>query len=258
MLRDEEILYGKIAIKKGFITRKELKEVLRRQQEEENPPPIGEILLDAGMLTQDQHEIVLRLQEQNLENFDPLTKEKNKENLFGQLAVERGYLDEETLQEVIKKKDLLAKKGQRIRLGELLVREGLMTSDQVHELLEDQDKRLMSCQNCDRQYNVALPPRTEQRLSCPECGGDLRTVEEHEKKEESDLSATDTVGLPPAEEVFGDDQPAGTEDVDEPVELGDRREHKCVICDKQFLARTNAQNRVKCPNCETIFSPDRD
>ncbi len=251
-LRKEEILFGKIALKKGFLSKEELNQALRKQKEEENPPPIGEILLNADAISEEQHERVLRLQKRNLEKFDELTEKKKKDNLFGKRAVEQGYIDRDTLEDVLKKQDLLAEKGKRLRLGEMLVQEGLLTTEQAHELLEEQDKRIMSCQECDKKYNVALPPRTEEKLKCENCGGNLRKVDR-----ETFPSADDTVGLPSDEDSVRD-QRQKDETVKETSDTtdADRREFVCVICDKQFESDASGQNRVECPNCGTTFSVD--
>ena len=60
------------------------------------------------------------------------------ESPFGRLAIQRGYLTAEQLEEALRVQSAAAKAGFRKRLGDILIKKGYLTSDQVRDILEGQ------------------------------------------------------------------------------------------------------------------------
>ncbi len=262
MARDEEILFGKVAVKKGFISKEELKEALAYQEKLDEDLAIGEVMRREDFLTEDQLETVLEIQKKNLEKKDDLTDKKKKDILFGKLVLKKGYMDWDELNPMIKKLNELRSGGRYMRLGQLLIEEGYLTSEQVHEVLEEQNKQVMQCVGCGKKFNVATPPRGERELSCPNCDDDLRRVEEEEEPDVEESVAME--GEPPEppdpekEEIDPEDTTIMTEDMmkkeAEMKEAETKYLFECVICSNQFRGRPDELGRVECPNCTTIFS----
>ena len=71
---EQELIFGKLAVKKGFLSREELIECMKRKNEfaetKEAPPSIKEMLLEAGDLTERQVQQIEQLQEKVTEKQD--------------------------------------------------------------------------------------------------------------------------------------------------------------------------------------------
>lgn len=82
-LRQKEFKFGAIAIRKGFVNQSVLKLVLEEQQrdikDKKKVRLIGDMLVEAGMLTQKQRDYILKLQKRVREQSDALTGNKKGE-----------------------------------------------------------------------------------------------------------------------------------------------------------------------------------
>lgn len=125
---------GQIAIEWGLITREALAEAVDRQKAERarnRPRPLGEILVEGGYLSCEQVEELLLAQE--------LAETRGCERLFGTVALERGYVDDEQVREALAEQSVAFRFGRkRPLLGEVFVRRGWMSLEQVLEVLEAQ------------------------------------------------------------------------------------------------------------------------
>lgn len=278
MARDEEILFGKIAIKKGYISKKHLKKALAFQEKKNNRIPIGEILLKAEFINQKQLKKVIQHQKSYLKQKDSLTQQKKEDSLFGKVAVQKNYLTEQQLNQALKKQAKLEDRGRVMKLGELLLQENLLTSEEVHNILEAQNKQVMTCVSCNSSYNVAIPPRTKgKELKCPSCEGRLEKTDGSETSvaedeiamPEAKESPSETADSTPSEQqtesnkqTSTDIEPGGTmlmdrETMEKKAEMKEKSESvplQCVICNKEFQEVPDDNGRVECPNCTTIFS----
>lgn len=92
------------------------------------------------------------------------------ETRFGELAIERGYLNRVELEDSLRNQQ---KAGYSVPLGRILVERGYLTGTQVEELLKLQQRSLQICVPCGRYYNVAAHAPGV-RLRCLGCGEVLR------------------------------------------------------------------------------------
>lgn len=109
-------LLGDLLVREGLATRAQLDAALRTQQERGTYTPIGQILVDGGLITQEQLEVVL-------EKYD-------KTYRLGDILVETNAITEEQLD--------LALQHQRktgLRLGDVLLRLGLVTEARMKDAL---------------------------------------------------------------------------------------------------------------------------
>ena len=67
----------------------------------------------------------------------PASKSERKK-LLGEILVERGYIDRQTLTGIIRRQRFLRKNGISPRLGELLIALGKISRDQLKEALSAQ------------------------------------------------------------------------------------------------------------------------
>jgi hypothetical protein len=134
-----EKTFGKVALRKGFITKEQLEEALKTQSDEDssniNHRPIGRILLNKGFITLQQVSEILK-------SMDKLYEEKIDRN-FGDVAIERGFITKDQLELALKIQiDEYSSTGIRRAIGRILLNEGIITMQQIGEVLKSKDKRL--------------------------------------------------------------------------------------------------------------------
>ncbi|MHC5079914.1 MAG: serine/threonine-protein kinase [Planctomycetota bacterium] len=94
------------------------------------------------------------------------------DRLLGERAEERDWVTPEDLARAVEVQELAARDGLQFRLGEVLTRLGLLTLDQVRELLREQDVEIAFCSTCLGMYNVK-PGEEVASAKCPNCGASL-------------------------------------------------------------------------------------
>ncbi|MBI3099336.1 MAG: hypothetical protein HYY93_14015 [Planctomycetes bacterium] len=101
----------------------------------------------------------------------PKEPRPNPESL-GRSALRNGFITPGQLSECLQLLEAARRQGRPVRLGQILVERGYLTPTQIQDLLAGQQKVLMRCSGCGRQFNVVRP---EPGLSfrCPPCGGVL-------------------------------------------------------------------------------------
>jgi hypothetical protein len=130
--------FGKVALERGFITKDQLDEALRIQAGEDvskmSHRPIGRILLNNGFITFQQVGDVLK-------SMDKLYEEKTDKN-FGDIAMEKGFITKDQLDSALRiQTDEYSITGNRRSIGRILLNEGLITIQQIGEVLKSRDKR---------------------------------------------------------------------------------------------------------------------
>jgi ribosomal protein S27E len=85
---------------------------------------------------------------------------------FGELAIQKGWATRQQVEHCLKV--IGETPGTKPRLGQLMVQMGILTKEQVHDLLTMQSKELFLCSTCARRYNVVFwsPGKT---VTCPVC-----------------------------------------------------------------------------------------
>ena len=130
--------FGDIALEKGFITKEQLDEALKIQAEEdaskEEHRPIGRILLNEGLITLQQVGDVLK-------SLDKLYEEET-DWTFGDIAIKKGFITKEQLDMALKIQTYeYSSTGTRRSIGRILLNEGLMTLQQIGEVLKIKDEK---------------------------------------------------------------------------------------------------------------------
>lgn len=95
---------------------------------------------------------------------------------FGQLLLGRGWIDVGALENGILEQQRLRRLNLRFRIGEILVRQGVLEPDQVRAILADQGFSIWSCAACQAVVNRPQDPSLADEMletSCPICSGAL-------------------------------------------------------------------------------------
>jgi hypothetical protein len=88
--------------------------------------------------------------------------EPSRGRLFGQLAVQRGYISTAQLSECLREQETLSHGGSSLQLGQLLIRKQYLSSAHFLEVLRLQHKDVSKCPSCDALLDAAS--------SCSRCG----------------------------------------------------------------------------------------
>jgi len=181
----KDLLLGQLAIEKGLLTQAQLSEVMKDQQDGKVDPnatvspsnnkggrPLGTLLLSKGLIK--EQDLVALLEEQNrrLESVKNVQKMQKVEYLFGQLLVKYNLATMLQINKCLEIQLKMAEKGVTPipRLGELLVEHGFVDKKTVTDVLKMQDKDVLFCTGCGRQYNV-VGLEEGKAYKCKECGG---------------------------------------------------------------------------------------
>jgi hypothetical protein len=127
-------LFGEIAVRLFMTTRRDVERALRAQREAREAggaPTIGEVMVGLDLLNQQQVQAVLRAQQ--------IYDETSVETLYGKLALKNGFIQQKDLDLALK---VQHRTGNRLRIGEVLVKKGFLTWDQHESLLRAQERIL--------------------------------------------------------------------------------------------------------------------
>jgi len=184
----KDLLLGQPAIEKGLITAAQLSEVMKEQQQDgtKSDPnatvsptsgtrtsrPLGTLLLAKGMIREQDLVGLLEEQSRRLESVKNVQKMQKVEYLFGQLLVKYNLATMLQINKCLEIQLKMAEKGVTPipRLGELLVEHGFVDKKTVADVLKMQDKDVLFCTGCGRQYNV-VGLEEGKAYKCKECGG---------------------------------------------------------------------------------------
>jgi len=183
----KDLLLGQLAIEKGLITQAQLSEVMKEQQDGTKVDPnatvsptsntrasrpLGTLLLAKGMIKEQDLVALLEEQSRRLESVKNVQKMQKVEYLFGQLLVKYNLATMLQINKCLEIQLKMAEKGVTPipRLGELLVEHGFVDKKTVADVLKMQDKDVLFCTGCGRQYNV-VGLEEGKAYKCKECGG---------------------------------------------------------------------------------------
>lgn len=179
----KDLLLGQLAIEKGFITKAQLAEVVKEQSGGNVDPnatvnpsktvrPLGTLLLSKGLLKEADLVSLLEEQTRRLEAVKNVQKLQKVDYLFGQLLVKYNLATMLQINKCLEIQLKMAEKGATPipRLGELLVDHGFVDKKTVADVLKMQDKDILFCTGCGRQYNV-VGLEDGKAYKCKECGG---------------------------------------------------------------------------------------
>lgn len=185
-------LFGQIAIQKSFINQEQLDDALRLQEEKFPTVPIGLLLVKLGHLTLSEAQAISGFQDHVLNERSRYVRLNRREFRFGGLLIEYGFATKDQVHECVRIQAQEWARGVQLRLGEIMVKKGYLTADDVRTVLTLQDKKILACRACKTQTNVAgYSPGA--KVTCTKCGESLIVP-----PKEAWIHAEETVFLPGA------------------------------------------------------------
>jgi hypothetical protein len=166
----EEILLGKLALAHGLLTREQLDAAV--QEQEASKRRLGEVLVERGVISRNDLQVLLAEQERNLQKRHSTTLIRKQDSLFGKVAVGLKLVRTEDANACVREQARLESLGRRVRLGKIMVQNGLLTMEQVGQVLDYQKKQILYCEACDALFNA---PKGEagKTYQCRNCGAAL-------------------------------------------------------------------------------------
>jgi len=177
-----DVLFGKIAIHKGYVSTRQLEEAIENQHlPEPGMTKIGELLVDKGYLDPGQRDEILKEQSESLARPHPRLRHSTVGDLlFGFIALKSSYLTEEQLNLCLREQEELKSVGKSVRLGEICVSLGFLSADQCIQLIQIQGIEIQTCTKCQCRYNVPIA-RGGLIIHCPHCGSEMTTEDPEER-----------------------------------------------------------------------------
>jgi serine/threonine protein kinase/DNA-directed RNA polymerase subunit RPC12/RpoP len=91
---------------------------------------------------------------------------------LGEILIENGLISETDLQRCINIQKTQTRSGLFLRIGEVLVNEGMLSADKISQALQEQQVVILVCSICNAQFNVENFSETEE-YKCRRCRGKL-------------------------------------------------------------------------------------
>ncbi|MHC4778734.1 MAG: hypothetical protein ACYTFG_09190 [Planctomycetota bacterium] len=137
-----DLLLGQIALEKGFISQDQLDECLKVQESNPQWKQLGMIFLDSEFISEEDLEIVLEIQRKNLEKNLDNSELKLKDVLFGRIVVSSRFATQGQVNECLREQERIERMGMFMRLGEILVKKGYLSDENMSEILSYQNEKL--------------------------------------------------------------------------------------------------------------------
>jgi len=165
--RRTDRLFGQIAVELGILSPEKLEEALQVQASTTPPLPLGLVLMDLRFVSREDLERILDAQRKIADRHLERGKDQKEDQLFGKVAVKLGFLTQNQVTECLD----LQKRGDgeaALRLGELMVRRGLIGPVQVRRVVEVQAGLAIPCPSCATLHNIVMfmPGAT---IPCRQC-----------------------------------------------------------------------------------------
>ncbi|MHC4661281.1 MAG: zinc ribbon domain-containing protein [Planctomycetota bacterium] len=199
MRQNPRTLFGQIALDLCYLTEDELEQLITVQRRTEGDAPLAMLAVRSGMLTQDQVDDILHVQQDRRRALAKYASGKEEETAFGRLAIELGMADRQSIDYALSQFVRRRKEGETARLGQVCIEMGILSADQVKELLKEQRKNILVCISCGTQYNVRnLAPG--QKMRCKKCSSLLQGMEDPSSVEVDPIELT---AGPPLQPIGG-------------------------------------------------------
>ncbi len=164
-----DILLGRIAIERGWVTRDQLSTCLREQASvsTSEAPPLGDILLRNGYLSSPQVDDLLTEQKRRLSDVFELDDAEMEDALLGRLLIKQGLVTERQIYECLR---LQAERtDEKKSLGDILVEKNYLASDLIETAQIMQKRAVLVCPSCSAHYST-LGSETARKYTCKKCG----------------------------------------------------------------------------------------
>lgn len=143
MKETRDLIIGEIAAREGLVTPAQLEDCLRQQIDERYARPLGEIMMERGIVGRDTLGRLLEVQRAAIDEFERRTEASG---LFGRIAAAKGFITEEQRTQAVRAQIRLHTRGGRAKIGQIMLEMGLLDIQRFWEVLREQGE--FRCGNC--------------------------------------------------------------------------------------------------------------
>ncbi|WP_372367315.1 hypothetical protein [Candidatus Uabimicrobium sp. HlEnr_7] len=181
----EDLLFGRIALLNNIINKEQLEEAISLQKNSEPLRSISFILRQKEQIKRSQVKAILQAQKKNLPRPVKSPEERKEDMAFGYIAFRHEYLTIDDLVKCLKLQGDVAKRGLLFRLSEILYNDKYLTYEQIEEVIQLQQDKILPCSKCQTPYNiVGLPAKA--RFPCRKCQNIIEVPESLASEDESE------------------------------------------------------------------------
>ncbi|MEX2666562.1 hypothetical protein [Candidatus Uabimicrobium amorphum] len=182
----EDLLFGRIALLNNIINQEQLDAALNLQKKSKPMRSVSYILRQKGQIKRSQVKAILQAQKKNLPRPVKSPEERKEDMAFGYIAFRHDYLTINDLVKCLKLQGDVAKRGLLFRLSEILYNDEYLTYEQIEEVVQLQQDKILPCSQCQTPYNiVGLPAKA--RFPCRKCQKIIEVPESLASEDESEL-----------------------------------------------------------------------
>lgn len=170
----QDTLLGRIALNLKMITEEALFEAVLAQ--EYTHKPLGEILVDRRYITREQLHDLLRFQQEERQKMSTERKHVPGSIPLGQLLVDLNLITEYQLNECLRTQAKFSELGINPvpHLGEILLRKGYISEEVLTAALQKQSHDIYFCPDCNEE--LATPEKGKQLWQCGRCGAKIPEI----------------------------------------------------------------------------------
>jgi hypothetical protein len=165
----KQLVLGEIALKEGLVSSEQLDECMQIQIDERYARPLGEILIAKGYLPEAKLDDLLARQKELIVEFE---RTANISGLFGRIAVQRGYITEEQLQDAVRAQLRQHARGFKSKIGQVMIDLAILDIQRFWEVIHAQGD--FQCGVCG--HTLAKPWFKGTTILCEECKSPAFTV----------------------------------------------------------------------------------
>ncbi|MBI2899658.1 MAG: hypothetical protein HYY17_05700 [Planctomycetes bacterium] len=210
MVPSKDAILGRIAVERGFLTEQQLVDCVKEQALPHSDPnqtigrssglrPLSQVLLAKGYIQETDLLTLFEEQTRRVRLLEEYQKMLKVELLFGQLLVKNNKATQNQINKCLELQEQMVGRGVSPipRLGELLVEHGYIDKQTVQDTLKIQNKDILYCTGCSRQYNV-VGVKSGMTYRCKSCGGILvpKTLLDSLKVDETRLGSEPDASRP--------------------------------------------------------------
>ncbi|MHC4661633.1 MAG: protein kinase domain-containing protein [Planctomycetota bacterium] len=164
-ISSDEILFGRIAISRGYITQDQLTECVAYQAKQEPGKFLGDILLTRDYMTLEQIAEVLAIQDERIGNRIKELKDKREDVLTGKRYIDDRLSEKQKLRDALK-----GETGSETASAPEIPRErGTLDSEALTHILEQHNIWVFRCAACEQEVRMESAELPSEAV-CPECG----------------------------------------------------------------------------------------
>ncbi len=147
----KDLLLGEMALRHQLVSEEHLDLCIQQQIDERYRRPLGQIMIERGILQGDVLEALLRTQRRAIEEFE---RSAEYGQLFGKTALLKGFVTEEKLAQAVRAQARKHARGVKAKLGQVMIELGLITIAQFWEIIHEQGD--FTCGNCRQRIDRPL------------------------------------------------------------------------------------------------------